>query len=91
MPEKITIFEPHFHDTQFGPTVTQSDESDDTTEEAAAPSSEASDDSGGKLKYLLAVVAVAIVGAAVYRKLNGDESYEIEVEELETESPASTE
>lgn len=95
MPEKITLFEPHFHDAQFGPTVNKgSEESTESTESVAHEETSTEDGSGGgvgKLKVLLTVAVLAAVGAAVYRKLTGDDSFEIEVEELETEAPATNE
>lgn len=93
MPRKITIFEPHFHDAQFGPTVekqadesTESDTTTDVTTETDSPSS-----SGlGFLKYVVVAAVVAIIGGVVYKKLIGEDGLEIEIEELDTEEATAS-
>ncbi len=85
MPRKITIFEPHFHDAQFGPTVNSGKE--DTDEVVEETTGEETERSGGlgKVKYLIFAGVIAAIGFAAYKKLSGDDSFEITVEELETE------
>lgn len=97
MPRKITLFEPHFHDAQFGPTMMSSDGDEDADKSRTASvdrdtGTNEADASGGKSKLkLLAVAAViAIVGAAAYRRFGGDDSFEIEVEEYEPEETVTS-
>lgn len=93
MPRKITIFEPHFHDAQFGPTVEKQDndptEGDTTTD---VPTETDSDSSGGLgfLKYVVVAAVVAIIGGVVYKKLSGEDGLEIEIEELDSEEATAS-
>lgn len=93
MPNKITLFEPHFHDAQFGPTVHEAGttESDDQPREEAQETD--ADASGGrsKLKLLLFAAIAAGIGFAAYRRLAGNDAFEIQVEELETEEATVSE
>ena len=86
MPEKITIFEPHFHESQFGPSTIGTGSDD---EAAAEATEEETEESGGfgKLKLLVLAAVITAVGIAAYRRFSGDEGFEIEVEEYETEEP----
>ncbi len=93
MPQKITIFEPHFHDAQFGPTVEKQDsestESESTTD--VSPETDSASSSGlGFLKYVVVAAVVAIIGGAVYKKLSGEDGLEIEIEELDTEEATAS-
>ena len=88
MPEKITLFEPHFHDAQFGPTVTTEKSAED--EQAGGTDESTPSRSGGRLRYLLVAAAIAAVGYAVYRRVTGEEPFEIEVEEYETEEATAS-
>lgn len=90
MPRKITIFEPHFHDAKFGPTINDSegDANEDTT---SSREDDVTTTSGmGALKYLLFAAVVAGLGGIIYRRLNGEDGLEIEIEELDTEEATAS-
>lgn len=73
MVSKITIFEPHFHDAQFGPTVHQTDTEDP---EAVATGEQADEESTGRsrLAPVLVLAIVAVAGIAIARRLRGGEA-----------------
>lgn len=93
MPRKITIFEPHFHDAQFGPTVNQGPdaETEESTTTTDVTDVETESTGGfGKMKFLALAGIVAIIGGIVYKKFSGEDGLEIEIEELDTEEATTS-
>lgn len=91
MPRKITIFEPHFHDAQFGPTVHSggSERTTESAEEAPEQETESGGSSGLGKFFALAVIGTAI-GIIVYKKMLSGENHEIEIEDLSIEEQSTT-
>lgn len=73
MVSKITIFEPHIHDAQFGPTV---HETGAEGTETAASDEQVDEESTGpsRLAPLLILAVVAVAGVTIARRLRGGET-----------------
>lgn len=82
MVSKITLFEPHFHDSTFGPTIQENADADDVDAETEEPQSGRS--TSAIVPVLMAIVGL-VVGGLVLRRLRGGE------EELEVDAEGETE
>lgn len=85
MVSKITIFEPHFHDAQFGPTMLEGDGTE-TDPESTDDDSVTASSGSSRLAPLFVLLGLVVVGGLLARRrsqedeVDADAMAEIEVE-----------